>query len=166
MRFTFHLLLIIFIVFSCKKSEKTQGSKSSDEIQQRRLESIKPLDQNQEEAFEALNTIQVSTDEPNRFYSTFPGTADLCLEIDTVMTISQAELLMALKHFLSNNCKNLSANEQETLAVTAVLAQEEYEVSICNPNNSSSNTEALQMTGTWLLRNILGKRDLVIHWDK
>lgn len=119
----------------------------------------------QQSAFDALNTLQVSTDEMNRLYSTFPGVAQPSDPPNTSLTISQAELLIAMKHFVASNCKNLSVEERDELAAASVLAQEEYTVLLSLDDSASVNYETgAPMTGTWVLPSVLGRRDVIIVW--
>ncbi|MEM7105277.1 MAG: hypothetical protein AAF502_19215 [Bacteroidota bacterium] len=129
------------------------------------LETISELTPEQQSAFEALNTLQVNTDEMNLLYSTFAGIVQPCYPPDTSLTISQTELLIAMKQFVTSNCKNLSAEERDELAVTSVLAQEEYTVSLCLDNSALVTYEnGAPMTGTWVMPGVLGRRDVIIVW--
>lgn len=128
-------------------------------------EPVSELRPEQESAFEALNTLQVSTDEMNRLYSTFAGAAQLCYRPDTSIILSQGALLTAMKEFVTRNCQNLPLAERDTLAATSVLAQEEYTVFLCygNPDELSYENGAPR-TGTWVLPKVLGRRDVVLVW--
>lgn len=119
----------------------------------------------QHSAFDALNRLQVSTDEKNRLYSTFAGIDQPCYPPDTSLTISQTELLTAMKHFVTSNCKNLTVEERDELAVASVLAQEEYTVLLCLDNSTPVTYEnGVPMTGTWVMPNVLDQRDVIIVW--
>lgn len=119
----------------------------------------------QANAFDALNKLQVSTDEMHRLYSTFAGTASPCYHPDTVLSISQADLLVAMKKFVNTYCTSLSDSEREKLAQASVLAQEAYDISVCSDTPYDGTIQnALPMTGTWVMRNLLGRRDVVIVW--
>ena len=129
------------------------------------IETTFELTPEQQSAFDALNTLQVSTDEMNRLYSTFAGIAQPCYPPDTSLTISQAELLIAMKQFVISNCKNLTIERRDELAAASVLAQEEYTVSLCLDSLAPVNYEnGAPMTGTWVLPSVLGQRDVIIVW--
>lgn len=119
----------------------------------------------QESAFDALNTLQTSTDEMNRLYSTFANVHQPCYPADTSFVITQSEFLTYMKQFVSQHCKRLSEDTQDELATTAVLAQEEYTVFYCSNKSPGHNFKnGLPMSGTWVMPNVLGRRDVVIVW--
>lgn len=129
------------------------------------METISELTPEQQSAFDALNTLQVSTDEMNRLYSTFPGSVQSCYPPDTSLIISQAELLIAMKQFVTSNCKNLAVDERDELAATSILAQEEYTVLLCLDSSAPVAYEnGAPMTGTWVLSSVLDRRDVIIVW--
>lgn len=126
---------------------------------------VSELTQEQQSAFDALNRLQRSTDEMNRLYSTFPNIEQPCYPADTSFSITQSELLAFMKQFVSKHCQNLSKDMQDKLAKTSVLAQEEYTVLYCsNESVKQSFENGLSMSGTWVMPNILGRRDLIIVW--
>ena len=162
------LLLCVFLLNSCSqlnnRSEKEAAFSQSNNIPQS-LDITPELTAAQQSAFDALNTLQVSTDEMNRLYSTFVGIGQSRYPPDTSLTISQSELLIAMKQFVTSNCKYLTTEEREELAATSVLAQKEYTLSICLGNSENINYEnGPPMSGTWVLPSILGRRDLIIVW--
>ena len=119
----------------------------------------------QEAAFDALNTLQVSTDQMNRIYSTFPNINQPCYPPDTSFLISQSELLEAMERFVSIHCTNLTSKRRNQLAKTSALAQESYTVNLCLSESKNPSFEnGLPLTGTWVLPNILGRRDLTLVW--
>lgn len=155
---------------SCKlnNESKDQNQPSTDSIS-----SVYPENRNtlpeitteQKSAFNALNTLQINTDEKNRLYSTFAGIVQPCYPPDTIVTISKEELLIAMKQFVTDNCKNLSIEERNELAATSVLAQDEYTLSLCLDNSvSKTYSNSAPMIGTWVIPNILGMRDVIIVW--
>ena len=75
---------------------------------------------------EALNTLQVSTDQIHHLYSTFAGINQPCYPPDTSFVLSQSDLLIALKHFVNIHCTNLNITKRNELSFSAVLAQKEY----------------------------------------
>jgi len=162
------LSMCILLLNSCSqpnnRSEKETTISHSNNITQD-LEITPALSATQNSAFEALNTLQVSTDEMNRLYSTFAGIVQSCYPPDTSITISQSELLIAMKQFVTSNCKNLTTEERDRLAATSVLAQKEYTLSLCLGNSENINYEnGPPMSGTWVLPSILGRRDLIMVW--
>lgn len=169
MKVFFILSMFILILHACaqphKKSEKEIPYAESHDVVQDLLEASTELTPEQESAFDALNSLQVSTDEKNRLYSTFAGIDQPCYPPDTSLTISQSAFLMAMKEFVTKNCKNLSVEEREELAAAAVLAQEAYTVALCLGNAADVTYESgVPMTGTWVLPRMLGRRDVIIVW--
>lgn len=119
----------------------------------------------QESSFDALNTLQINTDEMNQLYSTFAGIVQPCYPPDSSFTITRAELLTAMEQFVTKRCTSLSIKERLALAATAVLAQEEYTVLHCLDSSSNANYEnGIPMTGTWVMPNVLGRRDVILEW--
>ena len=147
------LLVLPFLLFSCTNAEKrTSHSDPGITIEQ-------------QAAFDALNTLQVGTDVPNRLYSTFANIDQPCYPADTSFVISQHDLFMVMKIFISENCKYMSVEQQSTLAETSAQAQDEYRVLHCSDNSENENYEGgLPMTGTWVMPNVLGRRDVIIVW--
>lgn len=164
------LSLLTFLLNSCshtkdKLEEEKHLIPSQATCSAQNLEIISDLTQEQQVAFDALNTLQVSTDEKNRLYSTFIGIFQDCYPPDTSLTITQSELLIAIKQFVTNNCENLTTEERDKLAAASVLAQEEYTLSLCLENSSNINFEnGAPMTGTWVMPSVLNRRDVIIVW--
>ena len=164
------LLMTCMLLISCTSTnERTnQGLQSTDSLpldQTIHMDMIPELTKEQQSALDALNTLQVSTDEMNRLYSTFAGIDQPCYPPDTSLTISRSELLIAMKQFVTINCKNLTIEERDELATQSVLAQNEYTVSLCLDNSGPITYEnGTPMKGTWVLPNVLGRRDVIIQW--
>ena len=118
----------------------------------------------QQAAFDALNTLQVSTDSRNRLYSTFAGTVQPCYPPDTTLIISQADALAAMKQFVAKHCTNLTIKVRNELAAKSVLAQDEYTLSLCLDHAAVTDENGVPMTGTWVMPNVLGRRDVVMVW--
>jgi hypothetical protein len=128
-------------------------------------DTIPVLTKEQKSAFAAVNILQVSTDQKNQLYSTFPGIIQPFYPPDTSITISQSELLKAMTHFVETHCTNMNGAERIELAAKSVLAQEEYTVLHCTNNTNIANyTNGLPMTGIWVLPKILNHSDLIIIW--
>lgn len=70
-----------------------------------------------------------------------------------------------MKQFVSKYCQNLSKDMQDELAKSSVLAQKEYTVLYCNNESANQNFKnELPMSGTWVMPNVLGRRDVIIVW--
>ena len=170
MKVLFMLLMLTFLLNACSQSNKRSDQEQQTTYSQptniaTNLETISEITPEQQSAFDALNTLQVSTDEMNRLYSTFAGIVQPCYPPDTSLTISQSELLIAMKQFVTSNCRNLTVEERNELATTSVLAQKEYTVSLCLDNLSNVDFEnGAPMTGTWVMPSVLGRRDIIIVW--
>jgi len=126
---------------------------------------LEDLTSEQQSAFNALNTLQRSTDEQNRLYSTFANIDQDCYPPDTTLTITQSQLLTAMMQFVKANCKKLNFEERDKLAASAVLAQKEYTILHCGRNTSANNYEdGPPKTGTWILPAVLDRRDVILVW--
>ena len=170
MKFLLLLSLVIFLLNACSQTNKRSDNEQHTTYSNRtnippNLDTIKALTIEQQSALDALNSLQVRTDEMNRLYSTFAGIVQPCYPPDTSLKISQSELLIAMKHFVTSNCQNLNVEERNELAKTAVLAQEEYTLSLCLDYMEKVNYEnGPPMTGTWVIPNVLSRRDVIIVW--
>ncbi len=128
-------------------------------------DTLPELTEEQNAAFESLNQLQVSTDKINQLYSTLAGVNQPCYPPDSTFTLSQSDLLLAMRHFVNTHCTNLSDQQREELATKSVLAQKEYLVYQCMDNPiPAMDSNAVIMTGTWLLPKILNRRDVIIVW--
>ena len=164
-----NLLIIIFLIASCGSSQE-ENNEAEVKVDFSEFyaptDKVEELTQQQELAFDALNTIQTSTDERNRFYATFANTFQACYPPDTSFILSQAELLKYMKKFVSKHCQNLEEDVRIKLAETSVLAQEKYTVFYCNSNSLSKNHKnELPTSGTWIMPGILGHRDVIMVWQ-
>lgn len=161
-------LSLTFLLTSCSTAqEKTNEKQVIADIPESYYYTDILLKQNQQQqsAFDALNTLQTSTDEMNRLYSTFANIYQPCYPADTSFTISRSVLLTAMEQFVTKHCTNLSFDERDKLAATAVLAQEEYIVLYCPDKPSNVNYEkGLPLTGTWVMPSVLGRRDVILVW--
>ena len=164
------ILIANLVLFSCspinEKAEQEQSPIYSLPFYiTTYTDSIKELTIEQESAFDVLNRLQASTDEKNRIYSTFANIFQPCYPPDTSFVISRSELLIAMERFLTKHCTNLTKEERNELAATAVLAQEEYMVLHCAVNSSNLNYKnGLPMSGIWVMPNVLGRRDITLVW--
>ena len=162
------LTIFVFLINACsqpnQRSDKEMDYNQANLLQEP-MESAYELTTDQQSAFDALNTLQVSTDEMNRLYSTFAGITQPCYPPDTSLQITQSELLIAMKQFVISNCKGLSVEAQEELASSSVLAQNEYTVLLCLDDTTGVNYEiGVPRIGTWVLPGVLGRRDVIIAW--
>lgn len=167
MKMLLMLPILLSMLNACSRSsdklEKERHSPSTNIAQN--MVTTSELTPEQESAFDALNTLQVSTDEMNRLYSTFAGVVHPCFPPDTTLTISQAELLIAMKQFVTTNCKSLTVEERDELVATSVLAQKEYSVSLCLDHSAPVTYEnGVPMTGTWVMPSVLDRRNVIIVW--
>ncbi len=159
-------LTVPLLLCSCSSTteETNQGHQSTDSLTSVNT-ALPDLTPEQQSAFDALNTLQVSTDEKNRLYSTFAGIVQPCYPPDTSFTITQTELLVAMKQFVASNCKNLKAEVRDELAAKSVLAHAEYTVALCLDTSERITFEnGAPMTGTWVLPNVLSRRDVILVW--
>ena len=160
------LILLSAILFSCSEIQENKSQKQETiNLPATYVDSIPELTPIQQTAFDALNTLQTSTDEKNRLYSTFANINQPFYPADTSIVITQAQFLTYMKQFVSKYCQNLSKDMQYELEKSAVLAQEEYTVLYCNNESTSQNFKnGLPMSGTWVMPNVLGLRDVIIVW--
>ena len=164
------LLTTTILLPSCTSTnERTnQGHQSTDSLPSvytSSMDTTSELTPEQQSAFDALNTLQVSTDEMNHLYSTFAGIVQPCYPPDTSLTISRSDLLTVMEQFVTRHCTNLTIKERSELAAKSVLAQDEYTVLLCLDNSVPVTYEyGAPMTGTWVMPSVLGRRDVIIVW--
>ena len=152
-------------MFSCtftSEGKEKKGTPANSTSNSNRISGLTP---EQESAFNALNLLQVNTDEHSRLYSTFAGTDQPCYPPDTSFVITRSELLNAMMLFGKEYCTNLNAEERNKLINAAVMAQTEYTVLHCTTNSSNFNYEhGLPMVGIWVMPRVLGRRDVILEW--
>ena len=162
------LLVLLFIpclTTSCTSSQGRTEEKRELTDSNSYNTPVSELTQEQQSAFDALNKLQTSTDEMNRLYSTFANIDQPCYPADTSFEVLQSELLFVMQQFIAKHCKNLTPKIQNQLAKSSVLAQNEYTVLHCTGNKSNITYEkGLPMTGTWVMPNVLGRRDVILVW--
>ena len=162
------LLVLLFfpcLIFSCTFGQEGNEQKRELTNSTSYDNTVSELTQEQQSAFDALNTLQTSTDEMNRLYSTFANINQPCYPADTSFEVSQSELLIFMEQFISKYCQNLTPEIQNQLTKTSVLAQKKYTVLHCSGNKSNvTNEKGLPMTGTWVMPNVLGRRDVILVW--
>lgn len=162
-------LLFPIIALSCFATSCYSGDKNKakqDLSNAVLLDPSRPeLTPDQEMAFDAHNQLQTRTDQVNRFYSTFANLDQPCYPADTTFEISQSEFLFVLRHFITIHCQNVDPYLQEELAEVSVLAQDKYTVNHCwSDSTNIKNEEGFSMTGTWVLPNVLGRKDVIMVW--
>ncbi len=163
---TFCLLLIcLSCLLSNEKvgqGEESTGFVSLNAIQN--SDSLQELTTEQQSAFDALNSIQR---QGKHLYSTFSGIHHDCFPPDTTFAISQSELLVALEILLERYYTNIEQEQRSKLANKSVLAQEEYLVLQCNGQSNGTmydKSKNIPNSGSWILPEILGRRDVIIEW--
>ena len=156
----FSQLIMLAFLINCGQSQSNSQKNSS--VERRLPENVdNPIKLNviQESALDALNYLQVNTDEKNRLYSTFAGIDHLCYPPDTSFHLSQSDFFIAMEQFVTNNCKNISLKTQLDLIKRTSLAQQEY-IILHYQNGHSPD----RLTGTWIIPELLGRRDVVVVW--
>ena len=152
------ILTALMTFYQC--SEKPTKPSSSNSLSDQ-TKYVDVLSKEQESAFDALNELQINTDEMNRLYSTFAGISHPCYPPDSTFSISQTDLLEIMKQFVNNHCTQLNEERRNRLAKLSVLAQQEYTVFHCRDNETHSESN---LNGTWVMPNVLGRRDVLIVW--
>lgn len=159
------LSVLPFLILSCSPAQEGTDKKLPLTDRDYQVKTVSELTPAQQSAFDALNTLQTSTDQMNRIYSTFANIEQPCYPADTSFMVSQSELQVVMQQFISNNCSKLTVEEQHELAAASVLAQEEYQILHCSNNSLTENYEdGLPATGTWVMPNVLGRRDVILVW--
>ena len=159
------VFLFPFLICACNSNkEANYPSNTSSELPVA-SKYVAELTQEQESAFDALNAIQINTDEQNRLYSTFPDIHQPCYPPDTNIVITQAQFLSAMEQFAYKHCKRMDKDQRVQLTTVAVLAQSEYKVLYCPNHSGKTNYDnGLPMTGTWVMPSVLGHRDIILEW--
>jgi hypothetical protein len=164
------LLTTALLLSSCASPDTSTNQEHStkDELPATQLinrDTLPELSLQQQAAIDALNTLQLSTDEMNHLYSTFAGVVHPCYPPDTSLALSQSDLLRAMQQFVLEHCTSLPPEERNELAATSVLAQETYTVLLCLDHSAPiSYSTGVPMSGTWVLPSVLGRRDVILVW--
>lgn len=163
------VIFLFLILFSACDSD-TEGSRNVKVIDESIHSAdstwevpVEELTAEQQDALEALNQLQVSSEEQHRLYSTLANMIHVCYPPDTSTTISQADFRMALERFTAAHHTNLLEEVRKNLIQRAALAQKEYRLHICL-NEHTTNVSEIPRSGTWIFPGILGHRDLVLVW--
>lgn len=162
------MVLSFCLIYSCTPSNKRKG-KVLDSFELSPYKStihsdtIAPLTLDQELAFDALNSIQIKTEE-GHFYSTFAGIYHNCLPKTYFFIVSRSELQSAMEALLSKYGMGISAEESRTLINQAVMAQDKYEIELCSGDSFVRKYKRIPKKGVWILRSVLGRRDIVLIW--
>ena len=126
---------------------------------------VEELSKDQKAAFEALNTLQVSTDEKNKLYSTFANIEHPCYPPDSTFEISRDELFLIMQKFISKHCTKLESSVKNQLTQTSILAQDKYTVFYCRVDDpAKEQIKKYPLNGIWIFPSVLGRRDLLLHW--
>jgi len=153
---TLFFITSIFTLLCCTDQFKADGSQNSDTL-------LPQLSLDQKAASEALTQLQMSTDRMNRLYSTFPGIEHSCYPADTIFLLTQDEFHLAMKKFITDNCKNIDQETRSQLMQRSHLAQENYTVHHCN-RDRKKELDSGMYSGTWIIPKLLNRRDLIILW--
>lgn len=165
-------IFFITLLYLSACQSNTSNSKKAWPSEQAREDSTKlnlntliELSPEQDSALEALNRLQTSSLESNRIYSTFPGIHHDCYPADTSFTISQSELLKALKEFTQLHYQETESPSASQLATKAVKAQPEYQLLVClDFPGDIDYQQGIPREGTWVLPKVLGRRDVLLVW--
>lgn len=170
MAIKFRTLITVLLSFaflsSCDLKQQTESTdkESSSGFVTNLLSQNDELSEKQQSALDALNTLQTSSVEEDRLYSTFANIQQPFYPADTSLEITQSELLVFMRQFVSKNYQNLETEKRNSLVEKAVLAQEQYLVLHCSSTEVVDYDKGLPMLGTWVLPGILGRRDLILKW--
>lgn len=161
------LLIIVAFAYSCNSSQEgvdlNQGPNNLETFNSDSILKL-TLEEEQDAAFDALNSIQI---QGWHLYSTFSGMNHSCLPADTNFVISQVELQTALEVLLARYYTEIDPEEQKLLATQASLAQKEYLVLQCNAFSNGSNEYSINkmpLSGSWVIPEVLNERDIIIKW--
>jgi hypothetical protein len=160
-------MLLVFqsLIQSCASSSSESGSENDSVLNLSTYSSTAPdtignLTQEQQTAFDALNAIQV---QGKNLYSTFPGISHSCPSKGTDLVLTRNELSIALNELLKRHYNHITPSERASLVTQIILIQDEYNVVPCScVMNTLSN--GFPDSGTWILPQVLGRRDIVIEW--
>lgn len=157
------ILFISLLLISCgNSSQKKQTGIENSEIED---DKVKSLTQAQEDAFDALDVLQMRTDETGRLYSTFPNHTQPCYPADSSFQITQSDFLEVMKIYTARHCKNMPEKRRQMLTDASVKASEKYNVLLCGNDKRTEKVRiGFPMFGTWVLPNVLGRRDIILTW--
>lgn len=164
-KFIVLLMVVCLISFSCTSSQNKNKQKSKLSTTNSINRTLIEITSQQQDALDALNTLQVNTDEMDHIYSTYPNINQPCYPPDTSFEISQTEFLHYMEQFIFKHCKEMEPEIQNELAKASGLAQEKYKVLHCAEDPLDTKYEnGLPLSGTWVLPNILDRRDVTLVW--
>lgn len=160
-------LFTAVLLFACHSQEEAepQVQKQAAMDYSDGLASFDSLSPAQEKAFNLLDSLQTSSDQAHRLFSTFPGSYHEGFPPDSSLSLSSSQFKTALQQFIRQNYARYSEEESNNLAQQIALLQEDYQLLLCLPESSSrefSTTPAQE--GIWVLPKLLGRRDLVLVW--
>ncbi len=149
--------ILLMLVIMCALT-----SCSNEEV---KAEVFQELTSEQQAAFEALDSLQVNSDDWSRLYSTFPDLHHKSFPADTSIIISQAEFLIAMREFVTLHYTKMPSEKRSRLIYKAVKAKGEYKVLHCRGYGVDVDySSGIPRQGTWIFPKILGHRDLVLVW--
>ena len=165
--------LLLLIACTSDKKGKTLDKQSSNSLAtppNTNTDSSTELNLEQETALDALDSLQIQM-QAKQLYSTFPGIHHECSQSDTSFLISQTEFLIALEELLAKHCTSFSYERRKKLANEAVLIQKEYFIEQCYGTSFqmvdgtlNNTTISTPRSGTWIMRKVLGRRDIIFKW--
>ncbi|GLR18264.1 hypothetical protein [Portibacter lacus] len=154
------LIVFSFLLWSCNN-----GPGNNEQPPNINSDAASKLTADQSKALEAFDLIQVGIDSKGRLYSTFPNSNQPCYPADSSFVIPRTEFLVAMKQFTTTYCTSLPPEEQLLLAESVAKAQAEFQIAHCsNSSVKQDYKNGLPMTGTWVLPNFLGRRDVTMIW--
>lgn len=158
--------LIPWISFSCNFKQQPEIENSTVNTPAQNGVDFIPdsLTIEQENALDILDQIQISTDDPNTFYSTFSGLDHAFLPADTILTLKRVEFQKALRTYLETRASTFSSVAKDSLAEMAAAAQEEYIVLVVGEGSPKAVEGWNSNNNIWLIPSLLDHRDVVIHW--
>ncbi len=151
MRFKLSFLILALSACVSQNKEPTPDHSSSLISSTIHPDSLPDLTLEQQNAFDAFNMLQQRTE--GQLYSTFIGSVYPCEQPDSIFNISRNELYEAIHKLLLNDNVEIPTEERKKLISEAILAQETYTVEQC-----------FGSSGTWVLRNVLDRRDIILEW--
>jgi len=156
------LILIIFIVSqaACNSHKSNTDIDPKDQFNQVPILPVSEITDDQQAALDAINYLQRNTQ--FHLHSTFLRAEYPCVPPDTTFTVSRADLYSALVRFTDMYYDGSPLDIKSTVEVAA-QAQEEYHVEHCYANPTDS-TNYVRESGTWILRSVLNRRDVIIEW--
>lgn len=171
MKYYFSLFASALLLSCTSTSEESSADDAAIEIlpgdSNKEDQPLPELAPAQQSALDALDTLQTTSDDMGRLFSTFANQEQTCYPPDTIFTLSQSEFHKAIEQFINENYTLITPEKRVELALRVAQAEKEYTVSLCLSNfTDSSFEEGVPMKGIWVLTNVLGRRDVVMDWGR